>query len=111
MEANVSSFISIPRIASIETAVNVYNENLYLGTKQIKTLFPGIGSSRVAALKRLANAYTRAHHRIPYSAFDVLTVDAYAAWHLDIEELKAKYEEILRIEKKVSAVRAGQGRA
>lgn len=97
--------INIPRIASIETAINVYNENLYLGSKEIKTLFPGIGNARVSALKKEANAYTRAEGRIPYSAHEVLTKDAYVAWHLDITELNAKHDEILRREKKIAAVR------
>ena len=105
MEASIKSHINIPRIASIEVAVSIYNENLYLGTKQIKELFPGIGSARVAALKRVANEYTRGQKRIPYSAYDVLTKDAYAAWHLDIAELNAKHDEILRREKKIAAVR------
>lgn len=105
MEANIKPHINIPRIASIEAAVRIYNENLYLGTKQILQLFPGIGSARVAALKRIANAYTRAQNRIPYSAFDVLTKDAYAAWHLDIAELNAMYDEILAREKKIAATR------
>ena len=97
--------INIPRIASIETAVKVYNENLYLGSKEIKTLFPGIGNARVAALKKEANAYSRSQNHIPYSAYDVLTEDAYEAWHLDIGELNAKHDEILRREKKIGAVR------
>jgi|GEM_PF-559249 len=105
MEASVKHHINIPRIASIETAINVYNENLYLGSKEIKTLFPGIGNARVAALKKVAIAYTRSQERIPYSAHEVLTKDAYIAWHLDIAELNAKHDEILRREKKIAAVR------
>lgn len=105
MEASIKSHVNIPRIASIETAVRIYNENLYLGTKQIKELFPGIGSARVCELKRIANAYTREHNRIPYSSFDVLTKDAYTAWHLDVAELNAKYDELLRREKKLLAIR------
>lgn len=109
MEASVKSHINIPRIASIETAINVYNENLYLGSKEIKTLFPGIGNARVAALKKVANAYTRSQERIPYSAHEVLTKDAYVAWHLDIAELNTKHDEILRREKKIAAVRGTNG--
>ena len=93
--------INIPRIASVKIAVKIYNENLYLGSKEIKELFPGIGNARVSALKKAANAYTRSQNRIPYSARDVLTKDAYAAWHLDIDELNAKYDEILRREKQI----------
>ncbi len=105
MDASVNRCINIPRIASIETAVHIYDENLYLGTKEIKMLFPGIGSARVSALKKAANAYTREQNRIPYSACDVLTKDAYIAWHLDIKELKDKHDEILRREKKIAAIR------
>ena len=105
METRVTSHINIPRIASIEKAVNIYNENLYLGSAQIKELFPGIGNARVSALKKVANAYTREQKRIPYSAHEVLTKDAYVAWHLDIVELNAKHDEILRREKKIAAVR------
>lgn len=97
--------INIPRIASIETAISIYNENLYLGSKEIVQLFPGIGKARVSALKKAANAYTRENGRMPYSAHDVLTKDAYTAWHLDIDELNAKHDEILRREKKIAAAR------
>ena len=95
--------INIPRIASVKIAVKIYNENLYLGSKEIKELFPGIGSARVSALKKVANAYTRSQNRMPYSARDVLTKDAYVAWQLDIDELNAKYDEILRREKQIEA--------
>ncbi len=105
MGAEIKRHINIPRIASIETAINIYNENLYLGSKEIKLLFPGIGNARVSALKKAANTYTREQERIPYSAHEVLTKDAYMAWHLDIAELNAKHDEILRREKKIAAVR------
>ena len=105
MGAEIKRHINIPRIASIETAIRIHDENLYLGTKEIKTLFPGIGNARVSTLKKAANECTREHGRIPYSAYDVLAEDAYIAWHRDIKELKKKHDEILRLEKKIAAVR------
>lgn len=97
--------INIPKIASVEVAVDVYDHNLNLGSKEIKELFPGIGKARISALKKVANTYTREQGRMPYGAHDVRTKDAYIAWGLDIAELRSMFDEILRREKKVGAVR------
>lgn len=87
----------IPKIASIQEAVEIYYRNLTLGNKEINALFGGIGSDKISELKKVARAQMEADSIPNYNGFDVSTISAYKAWGLDINDLTNRY----RIMKKV----------
>jgi hypothetical protein len=87
----------IPKIASIQEAVEIYYQNITLGNKEINALFGGIGSDKISELKKAARAQMEADSVPSYNGFDVSTISAYKAWGLDINDLTNRY----RIMKKV----------
>lgn len=88
--------MNIPRIADVETAVKIFQENPMLFNKDIQELFPRASSATVCKLKRLANEATYARGGIPYNSRAVITEDAYLAWGLDITSLERRYSKILK---------------
>ncbi len=82
--------MNIPQIASIETAVRIYNERDCLYTKDIRELFPGICKITVARLKDAARAEASSRGMFQYDTRSVWTRSAYRAWGLDIEQLEYK---------------------
>lgn len=88
--------MNIPRIASVEVAVAVYQENPLLFNEDIKTLFPGISNGTVVKLKKLANEVTTERGGVIINNKAVNTEDAYTAWGLDIVSLEKRYSKIMK---------------
>lgn len=89
---------NIPRLSSIDTAISTYYSCIALYTDNIRDLFNGISSSTVTKLKNLARKKMSENGHIPLNSKCVNTEDAYEAWGLDIEQLKAKNSELKRLQ-------------
>ena len=84
----------IPKIASVQKAVEIYYCNLTLGTKEIRELFGGIGHDKIRELKNAARAQMD-EDEVPYfGGFEVSTISAYKAWGLDIQDLTERYQAV-----------------
>lgn len=89
--------MNIPQIASVETAVRIYNERFCLYNKDIRELFPGIGPTTVARLKDVARAEASLRGMLQYDGRSVLTRIAYRAWGLDIDQLTHRLRKIKQL--------------
>ncbi len=89
--------MNIPQIASVETAVRIYNERFCLYNKDIRELFPGIGPTTVARLKDVARAEASLRGMLQYDNRSVLTRCAYRAWGLDIDRLEHMLQKLKRL--------------
>mgnify|MGYP003304025965 CR=1 FL=1 len=84
----------IPKIASIQKAVEIYYCNLTLGTKEIRELFGGIGHDKIRELKNAARAQMEADEVPYFGGWEVSTISAYKAWNLNINELTERYKAV-----------------
>lgn len=84
--------VRVPEVASVEKAIEVYNNRTILYSRDILELFPSIRSMTTAAkLKKLARAYAEEHGVVSYNDQAVDTDSAYKAWGLDIQSLRRRY--------------------
>ena len=91
--------MNIPQISSVEIAVKLYYERLSLFNKDIKELFPGIGSNTIQELKKCARNKANEMGKMQYNNKSVITECAYIAWGLDIEELERRLNKIRKYQK------------
>lgn len=89
--------MNIPKIASIEVAVELYYGTIALYTEDVKRLFPGASDATVSRLKKVAREHTRELGRMLIDMKSVPTEDAYEAWGLNIDTLEAKYKKMKRL--------------
>lgn len=86
--------VRVPRIASVEKAVEIYLSKPYLGNAELRELFGKIGSTTCVKLKDMARCVMEERGLMTYNATTVNTKAAYDAWGLDIAELKKNYREL-----------------
>ena len=84
--------MNIPKIASIEVAVELYYDTIALYTEDVKRLFPGASDATVSRLKKEAREHTRELGRLLIDSKSVPTEDAFEAWGLNIHTLESKYK-------------------
>ena len=89
--------MNIPQIASVEIAVRLYYERIFLSNKDIQTLFPGIGCDTVQKLKKLARAKASEQNKMQYNSYTVMTESAYQAWGLDIDQLERRLTKLRKL--------------
>lgn len=89
--------VRVPLIASVETAVRIYNQCPYLGNQEIKVLFGGIGDGRCGKLKQLALVEMEKRGMMRYNPYVVNTDAAYAAWGLDIADLERRFRRLEKL--------------
>lgn len=92
----------IPKIRNIETAVNIYYENIELDSSAIQNLFipqkgSGISTAKIAALKDMAREKMKEEGIPVYNGFRVNTEAAFKAWGLDIGDLEARYRKMQKL--------------
>lgn len=88
--------VHIPKLVSIDRAIELYYSSVELQNDDIRELFGPIGKAKIAQLKKVAEDARRDIGLFRWSAYGVNTVAAYQAWHIDISELEAKYEHLTR---------------
>ena len=93
--------IRIPCIVNVETAVRIYNEKPRLRNGDIMELF-GCGLSKARQLREYVNAYLIENDGPVTGDATVETEDAYLAWGLDIDALRARLDQIVKYRKKVA---------
>lgn len=89
----------IPKISSVEKAVEIYYSNYTLGNRQIKELFGGVCNQKVSELKKAARIQMAIDDVPNWYGSEVNTIEAYKAWGIDIDELKNRFLEFRRLKK------------
>ena len=90
--------VRVPQIASIETALSIYQNKTILYNDDVRELFPSVKScTTVAKLKKLARAYEKEHNIVSYNDRAVVTDAAFKAWGLDVGNLRKRYDAICKM--------------
>ena len=92
--------VRIPQLLDIRKAVELYYSRLDLSNADIKDLFGNMSSSTVAKLKALAEKQRMKDGVSKWSANRVVTMCAYKAWGLDIEDLEKRVKALDRMSRR-----------
>lgn len=84
---NTIDTVTVPRVSSVKTAVQIFYKYNELGINEIRVLF-ACGRSKASQLKAYANAYARRDGLIPRCNAYISTDAAFKAWGLDIHALE-----------------------
>ena len=92
--------VRIPQVKDIRLAVELYYSRLDLSNADIKDLFGNMSSTTVAKLKALAEKQRMDDGVAKWSANRVVTMCAYKAWGLDIEDLEKRVKALDRMSRR-----------
>lgn len=86
----------IPKLVSIELAIQMYYENLELTTSDICKLFAS-GRNKAVNLKKMAADYMAENNIKTWNALAVDTEAAYNSWGIDINDLETRYSKLKKM--------------
>ena len=87
--------IRVPKIRSLEAALTVYYDNIFIGNKEIRELFisksgGNIGVTKIAELKKEVAAIAKEKGAMLYNETTVPVEVAFEAWGINVSELERK---------------------
>lgn len=80
-----------PELAELGTVIRIYYEKIELLNSDISSIFPTASLSAIAKLKKNAREQMEKDSIPVFNDHAVNTESAFAAWGLDIENLKRRY--------------------
>lgn len=118
----MSNRVKIPRLSSVEKAIELYYSTFYLNNKEISELFDKRSSSTVAKLKKFVVDFYENNDKCEQCAFldnsteckrckeqakfailrngrEINTKQAYVAWGLDIKDLEYRVNKLQKFQK------------
>lgn len=85
------------RIKDISVALKIYFENFEIGNAEIEQIFGSMSSATMSKLKKMAREKMVEEEMLQYSAHSVNTKIAYKVWGIDIEDLKKRRKELMKL--------------
>ena len=90
--------VRVPKITSLEKAINIYYRYNELSSKEIAELFRNKCYTTIQKLKNKARAEAEAEGKPIFNAANVNTEAAYKAWGLDINDLETRYKKLKELD-------------
>lgn len=84
--------------ADIKTAVEIYDNNIEIGNKEIYELF-GPSTQKITELKSKVKKVMKERDIKTFMRHNVDTATAYEVWGIDIVEYRKRYNQIIKREK------------
>lgn len=79
---------------NLRRAIEIYRTCPEIGNKEIRELFPGVGSTVLRRLKALATDLMIKRGHETFGSYSLNTADAYEAWGLDIRTMERNYKRL-----------------
>lgn len=86
--------MNIPRIVSIEAALQIYYKYAEIGNAEIKNLFGRISSATISRLKKLVKAEMDSREVFSYGLYKVNTEVAFSVWGIDVVDLENRMKKL-----------------
>lgn len=79
--------------------IQIYYENIELGSDEIREMYEGISKSAIQGLKRKARKVMVEQEISHWDANKVSTECAYTAWGLDIADLEKRFQKLQKFKR------------
>ena len=90
--------MNIPRITSIENALQIYYSNSEIGNKEIASLFGSLSSATISRLKKIAKDEMEKREILSYGMYKVNTVVAFSVWGIDAADLEKRMKKLKELD-------------
>ena len=84
--------VNIPKVVSLDEAIDIYYSNIELSSEEIRRLFGDICNTSIYKLKALARERAKQDGVEVFSNSRVNTKVAYQVWGLDISDLEQRLQ-------------------